>query len=60
MGIWGREIAATRKQLADAKTRTDSAALSKKIAYLDSQVRNYRDDLIRKNPGNILSVLLTL
>ncbi len=58
VSVWGKEITAVRKQLAMAQTTADSTALYTKIAGLDSLVRGYREDLIRKNPGNILSALL--
>ena len=58
VAFWGRDIAESRKQLSAAKTGADSVALVKKITALDSMIKDYREGLIRKNPDNILSVLL--
>ncbi len=58
MGIYGSEISAKRRQLAEAKTTADSAALYDRIDELDSLIKQYREDLIKKNPGNMLSEFL--
>lgn len=58
MGKFGTEVNTRRRQLADAKTNADSVALTKKINDLDSVIFNYREDIIKKNPKNILSALL--
>ena len=54
----GKEIADTKEQLAAAKTAKDSAQLTEKLNKLDKDVKEYREDIIKKNPANILSILL--
>ena len=58
VNVWGLEIAESKKLLAMARTSADTAIIVKRITHFDSLIRDYREDLIKKNPGNILSVLL--
>lgn len=58
VAVWGKEIAISRKQLSEAKTKADSTVITKRMIALDSQIKVYREDVIKKNPGTILSVLL--
>ena len=54
----GQAIHHARQQLSLAKTKTDSLRWTHEIQANDSTVRIYREDLIRKNSGSILSALL--
>ena len=54
----GQAIHHARQQLSLAKTKTDSLRWTREIQANDSTVRIYREDLIRKNSGSILSALL--
>jgi thiol-disulfide isomerase/thioredoxin len=58
VNVWGQEIAENKKQLAHAKTSSDSAEIIKKITLSDSLIRIYREGIIKNSPGSILSVLL--
>lgn len=58
MGEKGRAISETRQQLKEALNAEDSAFIQNKLTALDKEVRTYRDGLIKKNPNQILSVLL--
>ena len=58
MNAKGSEINTARQQLAFAKTAGDSARLNAIMIKNDSLIRTYRADLIRNNPGNILTALL--
>ena len=58
MNIKGRNVEAAKTKLAAATTATDSAHWKEELVKLDNEIRNYREDLIKKNPGTILSVLL--
>jgi thiol-disulfide isomerase/thioredoxin len=55
----GKKISAMREQLKNAKTKADSTKLTAQLTLLDKGVVNYREDIIKKNSGSILSVLLT-
>ncbi|HEV7781475.1 MAG TPA: thioredoxin-like domain-containing protein [Chitinophagaceae bacterium] len=59
MAARGKEITTKQQQLKLAKTKADSTLLLDELGKLDKTVSEYRNDLIRKNPGNILSALLT-
>jgi thiol-disulfide isomerase/thioredoxin len=54
----GEEISTLRKQLSAAQTKADSAKLTRELGKLDSAVNTYRENLIKKNPKNILSAML--
>lgn len=55
----GQKITALREQLKQSKTKADSAKITAQLTQLDKGVVAYREDVIKKNPGSILSVLLT-
>ncbi len=59
MVVKGKEIAATQDQLKKAANKNDSTALTNKLIKLDKEVTDYREGLIKKDPKNILSTLLT-
>lgn len=48
------------KRLAATTSSTDSAAIHKSIAYIDSGIMVYRKELIKKNPESFLSLFLRL
>jgi thiol-disulfide isomerase/thioredoxin len=54
----GIAINNARQQLSISRTAVDSAKWNREIVVNDSLVRSYRQNLITKNPKNILSVLL--
>lgn len=59
MGDKGKQISLNRELLKNAGTPADSAEIQRDLNALDKQVKNYRDSLIKKNPKQILSVMLT-
>lgn len=54
----GREINALRAQLAQAKNAADTTRINKQLKSVDSAIHAYREDIIKKDPSNILSTLL--
>lgn len=54
----GQAIEDAKHQLADAKTKADSTRLTAEMKKLDEDIHQYRENLIKNNPGNILSTLL--
>src|SRR5687767_8075343 len=54
----GEIIHTAQQHLKQAANANDSAQWNQVLIDLDKTVRAYREDLIQKNPGNILSVLL--
>lgn len=58
MSAKGRNVEIAKVKLAAAKNATDSAHWKDELVTLDNDIKNYREDLIKKNPNTILSVLL--
>lgn len=58
MAAKGKEISAVQQQLKTATNKADSAGLTQQLEKLDKGIADYRDEIIKKNPDNILSVLL--
>lgn len=58
MAAKGKEITAAQQQLKTATNKADSTPVIEQLKKLDKEVTEYRDELIRKNPANILSALL--
>src|SRR5882724_1008507 len=54
----GKEITAAKQQLSMAKNAADSAHWNEELGKSDKSIRNYREELIRKNPNTVLSTLL--
>ncbi len=54
----GKEITTKQQQYKLAKTKADSTNLTNELVRLDKTVSDYRNNLIVKNPGTILSALL--
>jgi thiol-disulfide isomerase/thioredoxin len=57
MGVKGNEIATAKQQLKNA-SGADSIRLTDQLTNLDKTIQAYREDIIKKNPGNILTALL--
>lgn len=60
MASKGSTIEKDKKQLAAAKNSLDSAHWTAELKKQDDEVEKYRNGLIKKNPGTLLSVLLTV
>jgi thiol-disulfide isomerase/thioredoxin len=58
MAAKGTTISMLRQQLNQARTAEDSATINKELVKNDSLVKQYRENLVNKNPGNILTALL--
>lgn len=58
MGNKGKEISALQQKIKATSNKTDSAKLTGDLVKLDKTVTDYREDLIKKNPGTILTALL--
>lgn len=58
MGKEGEKINQLRANLASAKTKQDSAAVTKQLEKIDKEIRDYREDLIAKNAKSMLTALL--
>jgi peroxiredoxin len=58
MAVKGKKINDIKQKLKSAVTKTDSTRLIEELTKEDKLINKYRDDLIKKNPDNILSVLL--
>jgi len=54
----GKEISALQQQLKVAASKNDSTELIDELVKLDKNVTEYREDIIKKNPDNILTALL--
>jgi thiol-disulfide isomerase/thioredoxin len=54
----GRQIQALQQQLKAATNKADSTRLIAELTKTDKEVKNFREDLIKKNPGTLLSALL--
>ncbi|MBM3416586.1 MAG: DUF5106 domain-containing protein [Bacteroidetes bacterium] len=58
MGSTGKRISDLQQQLKNAAGKTDSARLIAELTKADKEVRDFREDLIKKNSGSLLAVLL--
>lgn len=58
MGSKGVEISDLQKKLKASPAPADSAAFTARLISLDKEVISYREDVIKKNPGTILTALL--
>ena len=58
MLVKGKRIALLQQQLKTTIDKKDSTELIKELMKEDKTVNNYREEYIKKNPGNILSALL--
>ena len=55
----GKEIGDMQRQLQTAANKADSTRLIGDLRKLDKTISDYREDLIKKNPDNFLSALLS-
>ncbi len=55
----GKKITVTQQQLKTAAGKADSSKLMEELIKLDKEIAEFRGELIKKNPDNILSALLT-
>lgn len=58
MSTKGSAITNLKEQLKKANNKQDSALITEQLTKLDKEVTAYREDIIKKNPNNILSALL--
>jgi thiol-disulfide isomerase/thioredoxin len=58
MGAKGKEINVLQKQLKTTTSKIDSTRLSEELVKMDKTVMDYRNNLINKNPGTILTAFL--
>lgn len=58
MSAKGKEINNAKQQLSIAKNAADSAKWNGELKKLDKDIKEYREDLVKKNPNTILSILL--
>ncbi len=54
----GKEINSLQQQLKSAKTKTDSTRITAELVKIDKSVTTFREDLITKNAGTLLTALL--
>jgi thiol-disulfide isomerase/thioredoxin len=54
----GKQIADAQALLAKAKTKQDSTALIEELKKTNSEIQDYRSDIIKKYPNSILTTLL--
>ncbi|MBL7729832.1 MAG: DUF5106 domain-containing protein [Chitinophagaceae bacterium] len=58
MGNKGKTINALQKQLKEGTNKADSARLTANLVKIDAEVKAYRENLMTKHPGTILTALL--
>ena len=58
MSVKGKEIATLQQQFRNANSAADSARITTELTKLDKTVAAYREEVIKKNSGTILSALL--
>jgi thiol-disulfide isomerase/thioredoxin len=51
----GKAIDSLRKQLAKAKDKSDSTAITKQMEDLDKDIINYRKDIVKNNPQTLVA-----
>ncbi len=54
----GKSLNKEQQNLRSATTKKDSTEAIEKLKKLDEEITEYRNDIIKKNPGNILTALL--
>lgn len=54
----GKEIADQQAALPKAKDKNDSTAITARLKQLNTEVRDYRENIISKYPGSLLATLL--
>jgi len=58
MGLRGKKIIELRATLNPTTSKSDSVKILDQIEKLDNEINQYREAVIQKNPGTILSTLL--
>jgi len=58
MSLRGKRIAELQQQLKSTVNKNDSTRLTDELTKEEKSVNSYREEFIKKNPGNILSALL--
>jgi hypothetical protein len=58
MNSHGKELAALQTQLAQTKTKNDSAVIREKIKKVNDEVKDKRDEIQNKDPNSLLAALL--
>ncbi|MGB3006892.1 MAG: thioredoxin-like domain-containing protein [Chitinophagaceae bacterium] len=58
MNAEGKKINTLQQKLKTATTKKDSAQMNDELAKIEKAVNIYREELTKKNPGSILTVLL--
>jgi peroxiredoxin len=58
MNTHGREIAGLQTRLSQSKSKKDSAGIQQQLRKDNEEVKNYRDQVEKKEPGSLLSTLL--
>jgi thiol-disulfide isomerase/thioredoxin len=56
----GAEITAAQKELAAARTKTDSTKLKDKLKLLNGELQHYREDLSARYPHSLLATIFRL
>lgn len=58
MNARGKKISELQGQLKKSTSKEDSAKITDELVKLDKDITKYREELVQKNPGTILSALL--
>lgn len=58
MATKGKTVSILQQQLRSAAKSADSVKISNDLIKIDKEVREYREELIKKNPATLLSALL--
>ncbi len=58
MGNTGKQVTVLQEQLKKSTNKKDSTAITDQLVKLNQQIVDYREGLIKKDPKNILSLLL--
>ena len=58
MTLKGKDINKLREAYKTSDTKKDSTAIGEKLVKVDEDITTFRKDIIKKNPGNILTALL--
>ncbi len=60
MNLHGKQIAGMQTQLAQTKSKKDSAALKEKMRGVNEEVKKYREEIQSKDPNSLLAALLSV
>lgn len=59
MNALGKKVNALQQQLKTATNRSDSTRITNELIKADKDITTFRENLIKQNPGSLLSSLLT-